>query len=174
MIDKKNLVKGFLAFSVGQWVSALISFLTTPIITLFVSPKDFGKSAMFTVAYSLLHELLFMGTHQSFVRMFYERKNNSERKELLYECVIPTIVLRLFVIFFLILFLEASFIYRVRWLLLPSCYAARCDVNLWRVCELGELDNQNGKKGKAVFLNAGSNSRREFRCYNFACHNIAE
>ncbi|RLJ04270.1 MAG: lipopolysaccharide biosynthesis protein [Candidatus Aenigmatarchaeota archaeon] len=95
MIDKKSFLKGLLSFSFGKWAQALVSFASTPIITMLVSPEDFGKSAMFAVSYGLLQSVLLLGTDQSFVRFFYEREDEDNRRKLLYECVIPPLVVRM-------------------------------------------------------------------------------
>jgi len=54
MIKERNFIKSFFQFSIGQWVAALISFITTPITTWLIIPEEFGKASMFTLAFNLL------------------------------------------------------------------------------------------------------------------------
>ena len=79
------MIKQFLTFSYGSWVSAAISFLTTPVITLLIVPEEFGKAAMFALAISCVSTVGVLGMDQSFIRMFYE-KAEDERPALLWRC----------------------------------------------------------------------------------------
>lgn len=84
-------------------MSAIISFIATPITTLLIIPEQFGKASMFTLAYGLLIQIVFLGTHQSFVRFFYERET-SERQSMLWQSLlcpllIYTIILSLMLCF---------------------------------------------------------------------------
>lgn len=85
-----NLLKSFLQFSAGPWLSALISFITTPITTYLIIPEEFGKASMYTVAFSLILQAVLLGTDQSFVRMFYEY-DEEKRPELLWNSLIPSL-----------------------------------------------------------------------------------
>jgi O-antigen/teichoic acid export membrane protein len=67
------MIRQFLAFSYGSWVSAAISFLATPVITLLIVPAEFGKAAMFTLCLNFAHQIGLAGMDQSFMRAFYER-----------------------------------------------------------------------------------------------------
>lgn len=42
-------------------IGALIGFITVPIITYFISPEEYGKSSMFTLAISILQLFVFLG-----------------------------------------------------------------------------------------------------------------
>ena len=67
-----SLLRSFLEFSAGPWLASVISFLVTPITTYLIIPEEFGKASMYTVAFSLILQVVLLGTDQSFVRMFYE------------------------------------------------------------------------------------------------------
>lgn len=89
----KGNLKSFLQFSYGTWVLAFISFLTTPIISWLILPEEFGKAAMFTLAYNLLINLILLGADQSFSRMFFEQKEPIGRSKLLAESLnLPVLV----------------------------------------------------------------------------------
>ncbi|RAM60362.1 polysaccharide biosynthesis protein [Mesotoga sp. SC_4PWA21] len=85
-----SLTKSFLQFSAGPWVAAAISFLTTPITTYLIIPEEFGKASMYTVAFSLILQVVLLGTDQSFVRMFYEY-DEDRRSVLLWNSLIPSL-----------------------------------------------------------------------------------
>lgn len=101
--NENVLLKTFFHFSAGPWLAAVISFITTPITTYFIIPQEFGKASMYSVALSLILQVVLLGTDQSFVRMFYEVKEE-ERTSLLwnsllvpvFSCLVCCIVLIFF------------------------------------------------------------------------------
>ena len=90
MSKERKFIKFYFQFSIGQWIAALISLITTPITTWLIIPEEFGKASMFTLAFNLFLRLAFLGCNESFVRMFYERSED-ERKNLLWESLIPSL-----------------------------------------------------------------------------------
>ena len=90
MPKERNFIKSFFQFSIGQWIAALISFVTTPITTWLIIPEEFGRASMFTLAFNLLLNIALLGADQSFVRMFYE-KPEEERRNLLWESLMPSL-----------------------------------------------------------------------------------
>lgn len=100
---ENGLLKTFFQFSAGPWLSAIISFITTPITTYFIIPQEFGKASMYTVALSLILQVVILGTDQSFVRMFYEVKEE-ERPNLLWNSLVLPVVSCLVCCIILILF----------------------------------------------------------------------
>lgn len=103
---KSGLIALFLKFSFGGWVSAAISFLTTPIITALFFPEEFGKASMFLLALNLLLQVVLMGTDQSFVRFFYNDKYKNHTAKLLKNSVSTPILLSFAAIFIMLLFWE--------------------------------------------------------------------
>ncbi|KOA21338.1 polysaccharide biosynthesis protein [Clostridium homopropionicum DSM 5847] len=85
----KQFLKRFLGFSIGPLVSALIGFITVPITTYLVSPTDFGKSAMYTMGYSISSLFIFLGLDQAFVREYNDEKN---KKNLFWNSLIVPLV----------------------------------------------------------------------------------
>ncbi|HBT50674.1 MAG TPA: polysaccharide biosynthesis protein [Petrotoga sp.] len=86
----KEFIKSFFQFSIGQWIAALISFITTPITTWLIIPEEFGRASMFTLAFNLLLNVALLGADQSFVRMFYERPED-KRRDLLWDSLLPSL-----------------------------------------------------------------------------------
>jgi O-antigen/teichoic acid export membrane protein len=90
------MLKLFLKFSFGSWVSVVISFFTVPIITLLINPEQFGKASMFTLAYGMLTQIILFGTDQSFLRFFYEYEEK-KRPALLWNTIFPSFIVWCFV-----------------------------------------------------------------------------
>lgn len=67
-----------MGFSVGPLVAAVITFITVPVITFFVSPEEFGKASMFTVVQTLASSFIFLGMDQSYAREYHEEENKGK------------------------------------------------------------------------------------------------
>lgn len=87
-MSKERYLKSFISFSIGTWVNALLSFITTPVVTFLISPKEFGKASIYTLVYSIVLVVVILGTDQSYVRFFYEF-SETDRKKLLWNCMWP-------------------------------------------------------------------------------------
>ena len=53
-MQNKSLLKKFLSFSYGSWIGIIIGIVSTPVITRLLTPEDFGKASMFTLALNIL------------------------------------------------------------------------------------------------------------------------
>ncbi|MDC2866202.1 lipopolysaccharide biosynthesis protein [Bacillus sp. BP-3] len=104
---KSGLLKKFLSFSIGSWLSIIIGFISTPIITRILSPEEFGKSSLFMVILNVLLLISLFGTDQSFVRFFYE-KDEETRKKLLRDCLKPPLFSFLILSIILLLFYKQT------------------------------------------------------------------
>lgn len=82
----KSYIKGFFSFSLGTWLRALISFITTPIISHLVVPEEFGKASIYTLVYNMSLIWSMVGLDHAFVR-FYNEVENEKRKDLFWECL---------------------------------------------------------------------------------------
>lgn len=83
------------SFSLGPMVGAILSFLTVPIITHFISPDEYGKASMFILAQSTVSTVIYLGMDQSFVREFNLMKDNMQK--LLVNAMIVPMSLSLFI-----------------------------------------------------------------------------
>ncbi len=88
-LNIKNAVKLFFSFSLGVWVQAIVNLFSVPIITYLISPQEFGKATMYSVAYNLLLIITLMGMDQSFIRSFYEVRTEDRPKLLWSSIAIP-------------------------------------------------------------------------------------
>ncbi|WP_343700846.1 oligosaccharide flippase family protein [Chitinophaga sp.] len=93
-MDSKKVVKRFLSFSVGTWINAIISLVGIPIISRFISPIEYGKASMFTLAVNLFQCIVVLGIDQSFAR-FYNEISPEKRKFLLRDVLFPVVAISL-------------------------------------------------------------------------------
>ena len=84
----KNLLQNLGAFSIGPIAGAFIGFLTVPIITYFISPEEYGKASMFTLAQGIVSMFVYLGMDQAFIREFNQYKDNLS-KLLISAMVVP-------------------------------------------------------------------------------------
>lgn len=73
-----SFLKKLAGFSIGPFVSAIIGFITVPVTTYLVSPEDFGRSAMYTMGYTITSLFIFLGIDQAFLREYNEYNNKSQ------------------------------------------------------------------------------------------------
>lgn len=76
--NPKQFIKRLIGFSIGPFIAAIISIITVPITTYLVSPDDFGKSAMYTMGYTISSLFIFLGFDQAFVREYNDEKNKND------------------------------------------------------------------------------------------------
>jgi len=88
-----NLFKKFLTYFYGSGVGLIIGLITTIISTRILTPEDFGKASMFTLALNVLMIFIIFGTDQAFVRFFYEEEQGLRGKLLFNTMKIPFIIL---------------------------------------------------------------------------------
>lgn len=72
----KKLLGKFGAFSIGPITSAFIGFITVPLVTYFISPEEYGKASMFTLAQGIMSLFVYLGMDQAFVREFNLNRDN--------------------------------------------------------------------------------------------------
>lgn len=92
-MPKNKSLNFFMKFSYGGLISAALSFLSTPIITALVLPDEFGKASMVVLAFSLLINFVQLGSDQSFVRFFYQKKYEDNTNLLLTNSIITPLFL---------------------------------------------------------------------------------
>ncbi len=100
--ESKNFMKNLFGFSVGPIVAAVLSFITVPVTTYFVSPDDFGKAAMYTMGYTISSMFIFLGLDQAFVREYNEHKdkNNLFWNSLIFPLIFSFILAFIYIVFY--------------------------------------------------------------------------
>lgn len=91
-----NLFKKFLSFSYGSIIGLGIGFFTTLVTTRILTPEDFGKASMFSLALGVIMIFVILGTDQSFIRFFYEEQEE-KRGALLYNSIKLPIILAILI-----------------------------------------------------------------------------
>ena len=86
----RKLIRNLGAFSIGPIAGALIGIITVPVITFFITPEEYGKSSMFTLAQGMLSMLMYLGLDQAFVREFKSHENCKD-KLLSNAMIIPSV-----------------------------------------------------------------------------------
>lgn len=107
---KNNLFNKFLTYFYGSGVGLIIGLITTIISTRLLSPEDFGKASMFTLAVNVLMIFIIFGTDQAFVRFFYEEEEYLRGKLLFNSMKLP-ILLLLIVLLFLFIFRDLIMVF---------------------------------------------------------------
>jgi O-antigen/teichoic acid export membrane protein len=82
------MIRLFLKFSIGSWLSAAISLFTTPIITALIIPDEFGKASMYTLAFNLAMQLALLGADQGFARKFYKEPDEDYQSRVLFNSIL--------------------------------------------------------------------------------------
>ena len=100
--NSKQFMKKLFGFSIGPIVSAILAFITVPITTYLVSPSDFGKSAMYTMGYTISSLFIFLGLDQAFVREYneYENKNNLYWNSLIFPLIFSFLLAFIYIVFY--------------------------------------------------------------------------
>ncbi|MBB5636595.1 O-antigen/teichoic acid export membrane protein [Pedobacter cryoconitis] len=96
-----KLIKSFAKFSIGVWIQAVLSLISTPIMAWYITPDDFGKASMFILAYKLVFNVILLGADQGFARYYNE---DPSPVKLLRAALLPVIVMGGLVIAILELF----------------------------------------------------------------------
>ena len=89
-MNSEGILRKFSSFSIGPIVGAAINLLTTPVITYFISPEEYGKASMFTLALSIIQLMVFLGMDQAYAKRYYESEDKSS---LFINAVAPSIIL---------------------------------------------------------------------------------
>ncbi|MCR0206940.1 oligosaccharide flippase family protein [[Clostridium] innocuum] len=86
-IDGKSFLKKLLGFSAASWISAAISFLSTPFITRFFLPEDVGKVNIFLTILVLFQTISILGLDQAFMRFYTDLSSQAKKNGLFTYCL---------------------------------------------------------------------------------------
>ena len=88
-VQNKGLefIKKFMGFSSAAWISALISFVSTPIITRVFLPDEMGKVNLFITFYTFFQTLCILGLDQAYMRFYNEKLDGVNKNNLLSLCI---------------------------------------------------------------------------------------
>ena len=96
MEEKKqgNLMKSFIDYFYGNFVVLLLGFISLPLVTRVLDTDEYGRTALFTSAVSVIYIFAILGLDQAYIRYFY--KAGTSRRKLFLQCLIPPSVIVLF------------------------------------------------------------------------------
>ncbi len=89
-----KLVKKYFSFSIGSYFAAVINIFLVPVLTWLILPDELGKSSMFILAHKILLTIMLMGLDASFMRVFYE-KDDLTQKAIIFKAINYSVVLLL-------------------------------------------------------------------------------
>ncbi|EIA20382.1 lipopolysaccharide biosynthesis protein [Listeria fleischmannii] len=105
---KNYYVKKLFHFSIGPVAGAIISFITIPMTTYFVSPDEYGKANMFLLVQTLLTAYLYFGFDQAYTREYHE---NEDKKNLIQNAMfVPLLIASLLTVICVIFHSEIAFL----------------------------------------------------------------
>ncbi len=88
-----TILKDFIGFSMSAWISALLSFVTVPVITRVFSTTEVGKINLFITTVNLILNFAYLGIDQAFTRFFHEPPGKNNKKTLLGLCLSLTCII---------------------------------------------------------------------------------
>lgn len=91
-MEKNNLIKKFLSFSVGGYINIIIGFFIIPITTRMLSPEQYGVYSILIMISQISMILSSLAMEQSFVRFFFEEEEET-RGKLLYTTLFPFFII---------------------------------------------------------------------------------
>ena len=85
--DKKTggLLGSFIEYFYGNFVVLLLGLISLPLITRIMSTDEYGRTAMFTSAVSIIYIFAILGLDQSYIRYFY--RDGVDKRTLLIRCL---------------------------------------------------------------------------------------
>jgi O-antigen/teichoic acid export membrane protein len=79
----KKLTRQSIAYSLGDFINYIINFLLFPVYMKMLTPRELGILLLVTLFGTLMRMLLRLGLNDGFMRLYFDHKKVSERKELL-------------------------------------------------------------------------------------------
>jgi O-antigen/teichoic acid export membrane protein len=165
------IVSGILKFSIGSFLAAIVSFFTTPVITFFILPEQFGIATLFSSISIVLYPLISLCADRSLMRFFYEVEAD-KRSSLLWDSLLPPII-----IFFIMAFV--LYVYRSKIVVLffeinndKLIYLLICDIFVKIINGFAILIVRMQKKGLSFSVLTFLNSVINTICIIIYCVNI--
>jgi len=93
-----DLLKKAMQFSIGPILGAVISLVTIPLITHFISPEEFGRASMFALVQSLMMSFLYLGIDQAYTREYHATE---DKQHLFLNAIVAPFLTSILVLFIL-------------------------------------------------------------------------
>lgn len=147
-----KLLKSFLTLGISSFIGILINTFTTPIITRIVDPVDLGKLTIFNANVGIIASFMYLGLNESFLRFFYEYKDDKRKRGLLKVCFSIPAYLSLIVTLIAIVLYKYNFIKSENNFFIFSLLFVNVILTVWN-CFAGEvLQNMQESKLYSVSL----------------------
>jgi O-antigen/teichoic acid export membrane protein len=104
---EEGLLKKFINFGYGSILILIINIISIPLLTRLLTPDEYGNYSLFIMSSNIMYIIILFGFEQSFVKFFYDEKNEN-KSTLLYKCLVIPIIISLFIL--ILYFLFAIFI----------------------------------------------------------------
>lgn len=88
---KDSVLKSFIEYFYGNFVVLLLGFISLPLNTYLFSTDQYGRTAMFTTAVSIIYIFAILGLDQSYIRFFH--KKGICKKRLFMQCLCYPVII---------------------------------------------------------------------------------
>lgn len=88
---KDSVLKSFIEYFYGNFVVLLLGFISLPLNTYLFSTDQYGRTAMFTTAVSIIYIFAILGLDQSYIRFFH--KSGICKKRLFMQCLCYPVII---------------------------------------------------------------------------------
>ena len=99
-----DFIKNLVGFSSAAWISAIISFGSTPIITRLFLPEDIGKVNLFITFLNFFQILSILGLDQAFMRFYNEKQEGIDKNNFFAFCLKINIAISILYSIFILIF----------------------------------------------------------------------
>ncbi len=99
-----DFIKNLVGFSSAAWISAIISFGSTPIITRLFLPEDIGKVNLFITFLNFFQILSILGLDQAFMRFYNEKQEGIDKNNFFAFCLKINITISILYCIFILIF----------------------------------------------------------------------
>ncbi|MDC0534199.1 lipopolysaccharide biosynthesis protein [Francisellaceae bacterium] len=92
------MIRKFLTYGVGSIGTAIISFMTVPILTRILDPSNYGKGGLYLTIVTFLFYICNIGLDMGYMRFFFEKNSKLDKIQLFYQCLLIVFILYLIVV----------------------------------------------------------------------------
>ena len=115
----KKIFKSTAIYAGGNVINRALPFILLPVLTRFLSPKDYGILATFIAILGIVYTLIYMGTIDAILRAYYEkRKEGFNFSQYVFNAIFISFLVALFILFIWLLLKE----YFIRIIPIPFRY----------------------------------------------------
>jgi O-antigen/teichoic acid export membrane protein len=88
---KKSFLKNVVGFSLNTWISFVLGFVASMIMTRLFSTTEYGKLNLFSTYVALFSATCYLGLDQAYVRFYREPPGKSDRTSMLTFCTVTSL-----------------------------------------------------------------------------------